>query len=209
MIPHRSFPCVYLLLNKSKQDGVAVAVSSRGVRYSEWQNYRTNPRGVAVPWLRRLVASLSPRRPGIAHRSVHVGCMVDRVALGQVFLQVLRFFPVSIVPPWVCILISFGGWTIGPLVGSGPIHSLTPLTWTTDTTAPRITVLVQSPWWCTGKRACHWAQRSRVPTRPRRWIFKGIKIRSTPSFEWEVQLEVQCRKILRHVKDLLKSRGDG
>jgi len=40
-------------------------------------------------------------------------------------------------------------------------------------------------------------------------VFKGIKIRSTPSFGWEVKPEVPCRKILRHVKDLLKSHGDG
>jgi hypothetical protein len=36
----------------------------------------------AVPWLRLLVAGLSPWRPG----SIHVGFAVDKVALGQVFL---------------------------------------------------------------------------------------------------------------------------
>jgi hypothetical protein len=50
----------------------------------------------AVPWLRLLVAGLSPQRPGFAPRSIHVGFVVDRVALGQVFLQVLRFSPVNI-----------------------------------------------------------------------------------------------------------------
>jgi len=50
----------------------------------------------AVPWLRRLVAGLSPRRPGFAPGSVHVGFVVDKVALGQVFLRVLRFSPVNI-----------------------------------------------------------------------------------------------------------------
>jgi len=58
-----------------------------------------------VPWLRRLVAGLSPRRPGFAPGSVHVGFVVDKVALGQVFLRVLRFSPVSIIPPWFSILI--------------------------------------------------------------------------------------------------------
>jgi hypothetical protein len=38
---------------------------------------------------------------------------------------------------------------------------------------------------------------------------RAIKIRSKPSFGWEVKPEVPCRKILRHVKDLLKSHGDG
>jgi hypothetical protein len=40
-------------------------------------------------------------------------------------------------------------------------------------------------------------------------FLRALKIRSTPSFRWEVKPEVPCPKILRHVKDLLKSRGDG
>jgi hypothetical protein len=36
----------------------------------------------------------------------------------------------------------------------------------------------------------------------------AIKIGSTPSFGWEVKPEVPCPKILRHVKDLLKSHGE-
>jgi hypothetical protein len=40
----------------------------------------------AVPWLRRLVTSPSPQRPRFMPRSVHVGFVVDKVALGQVFL---------------------------------------------------------------------------------------------------------------------------
>jgi hypothetical protein len=31
-------------------------------------------------------------------------------------------------------------------------------------------------------------------------FFKAIKIRSTPSFQWDVKPEVPCRKILWHVK---------
>jgi hypothetical protein len=42
-------------------------------------------RPLAVPWLRRLVAGLSPWRPGFDPGSVHVGFVVDKVALGQVF----------------------------------------------------------------------------------------------------------------------------
>jgi hypothetical protein len=45
----------------------------------------------AVPWLRRLVADLIPA--GFDPRSVHVRYVVDRMALGQVFLPVLQFFP--------------------------------------------------------------------------------------------------------------------
>jgi hypothetical protein len=45
-----------------------------------------------MSWLRSLVAGLSLRMPG----SMHVGFVVDKVALGQVFLRVLRFSCVSI-----------------------------------------------------------------------------------------------------------------
>jgi hypothetical protein len=54
-----------------------------------------------VPWLRWLVAGLSLLRPGFASGSVHVGSVVDKVALGQVFLRVIRFSPVNITPLWL------------------------------------------------------------------------------------------------------------
>jgi hypothetical protein len=37
-------------------------------------------------------------------RSVHVEFVVDKVALGQVVLRVLRFSPVDIIPPWISTL---------------------------------------------------------------------------------------------------------
>jgi hypothetical protein len=77
-----------------------------------------------VLWLRRLVAGLPPRRPIFAPGSVHVGFVMGKVALGQVFLLVLRFYPVNIIPPWFSIL-SPGGRTIGPLVAAVQRHSLT------------------------------------------------------------------------------------
>jgi hypothetical protein len=52
---------------------------------------------------------LSPRRPGFAPGSVHVGFVVDKVALGQVLLRVLRFSPVNIIPPSLSKLMSSGG----------------------------------------------------------------------------------------------------
>jgi hypothetical protein len=61
----------------------------RSTEYSSW----------AVPWLRRLVSGLSPRRTGFDPRSVHVGFVMDEVALGQVFTRVPRVFPVNFVPP--------------------------------------------------------------------------------------------------------------
>jgi hypothetical protein len=39
-------------------------------------------------------------------------------------------------------------------------------------------------------------------------LLRAIKIRSTSSFGWEVKPKVPCRKILRHVKELLKSHRD-
>jgi hypothetical protein len=46
---------------------------------------------VAVPWL----ASPSPRKPGLAPGPVHVGFVVVKVALGQVFFRVLKFSPLN------------------------------------------------------------------------------------------------------------------
>jgi hypothetical protein len=41
----------------------------------------------------------TPRRPGFDPGSVHVGFVVDKVALEQVFPRVLRFSPVNFIPP--------------------------------------------------------------------------------------------------------------
>ena len=53
---------------------------------------------LAVPWLRRLVAGLSLRRPGFDPGSIHVGFVVNKVALGQVFSPSCRFSPVKFIP---------------------------------------------------------------------------------------------------------------
>ena len=44
------------------------------------------------------VAVLPPRRPGFDPSPVRVRFVVGKEALGQVFIQVLRFSPVSIIP---------------------------------------------------------------------------------------------------------------
>jgi hypothetical protein len=36
--------------------------------------------------------------------SVHVGSVMDKVTLGQVFLRVFRFSPVNIIPSWLTIV---------------------------------------------------------------------------------------------------------
>jgi len=43
------------------------------------------------PRLRRLIAGLSPRRPRFDHMSVHVRCVMDKVALGRRFLRIFLF----------------------------------------------------------------------------------------------------------------------
>jgi hypothetical protein len=54
-----------------------------------------------VPWLRWLVANLLKRNPQLNPRSFHVRFVVDRVAMGQDFLRLLRFPPVSIIPSMI------------------------------------------------------------------------------------------------------------
>jgi hypothetical protein len=51
-----------------------------------------------VPWLKRLVAGFSPRRPGFAPGSIHVGLVVDKVALGR-FSPSTSVSPANIIPP--------------------------------------------------------------------------------------------------------------
>jgi hypothetical protein len=76
-----------------------------------------------MPWLRWLVASFSLRRPG----SVHVGFVVDRVALGQFFLRVLQFSHQYHFTMALHVHTSPGGW-IGLFVATVQRH-LTPLTY--------------------------------------------------------------------------------
>ena len=52
----------------------------------------------AVPCFRWLVASLSKRRPGFDPRSVHVRFVLGEVAMGQVFLRIIRLSLFYIIP---------------------------------------------------------------------------------------------------------------
>jgi hypothetical protein len=77
----------------------------------------------------------SPQRPGFASRWVQMGFLVHKVALGHVFLRVLRFspeffgFPLSVSFHRSSIFISSGGLTIDPLVAAFQRQTLTPSTW--------------------------------------------------------------------------------
>jgi hypothetical protein len=57
-----------------------------------------------MPWLRQFVGLLL-QRTGFMPRSVRVGFVVAKVALGQVFLRVLQFSPDNIILPWLSTLI--------------------------------------------------------------------------------------------------------
>jgi hypothetical protein len=60
----------------------------------------------SVPWLRRLVRPLSAEAQV---RARDMGFVVVKVEMGQVNLRVLRFYPVSIIPQYLSVLISSGG----------------------------------------------------------------------------------------------------
>jgi hypothetical protein len=53
----------------------------------------------AVERLRHLLAGLSRRGPEFDLPSIHVRFLVDNVVVGQVFLRILRFSLVDIIPP--------------------------------------------------------------------------------------------------------------
>jgi hypothetical protein len=50
---------------------------------------------LGAPWLKRLVAVTSPRRPGCDTRTVHLEFVVDNVAVGEVYLRVVQFSNVT------------------------------------------------------------------------------------------------------------------
>jgi hypothetical protein len=56
------------------------------------------------------MAQVVTRRPLTAvarfrARVSQCGICVDQVTVEQVFLRVFRFYPINIIPPWLCILI--------------------------------------------------------------------------------------------------------
>jgi hypothetical protein len=88
-------------------------------------NVKKKKKAVGCAMAQAVSRRLSPRRPVFTSGSIHVGFVVDKVALGQVFLRALRFSPVNIILPSLSKLISSGGWTICPLVAAAQ-RRLTP-----------------------------------------------------------------------------------
>jgi hypothetical protein len=72
------------------------------MRKRKGKNQRMNGKYTCI--LALAVAQAVSRRPLTAAARVNlVGFVVNKVALGQVFLRVLRFFPVNIIPPWALL----------------------------------------------------------------------------------------------------------
>jgi hypothetical protein len=69
-----------------------------------------------VPWLKRLVAGFPSRRPGLEPRSGHVGFVVDKVPLGQVFSEYFGFLCQFSFHRLLHTHLPCGAGTIGPLV---------------------------------------------------------------------------------------------
>jgi hypothetical protein len=79
-------------LKLSLQLGITLVIITFISEDSLFFTFNINSNLEAVPWLKRLVAGLSPRMPGFAPGSIHVGSVVDKVALG-------RFSPSTSVSP--------------------------------------------------------------------------------------------------------------
>jgi hypothetical protein len=73
---------------------------------------------MAVPWLRWLVTGLSPQRFGFTPGSVHERFVVNKVALGQVSLLLLRFYVSISFHPGYPYSYIVRGMNKGPLVAT-------------------------------------------------------------------------------------------
>jgi hypothetical protein len=134
---------------------------------------------VAVPWLKRLAAGLSPRRPGFAPGSIHVGFVVDKVALGQVFLRVLPFSPASIIPPLLHIHLSPPRDVCDTSDQSAHYHHL----------GPKL-----GAWFLT--RYFGWKQNKKVKNR--KWVYSWASVRTNRDYfsKWRrvvLLLQIQTR----------------
>jgi hypothetical protein len=82
---------------------------------------------LSLPWFMRLFSGLSPWWPRFAPCSAHMGFVMDTVAPRQVFLRILPFSLVGIIPPWLSILICHLGESSRPAGGRSSETSSRPI----------------------------------------------------------------------------------
>jgi hypothetical protein len=120
--------------NEIKHESIAGSPVEIKIGYITKGNSTTSHNNITLTYrIGRAIAQAVSRRlltaeTRFAPRSVHVGFVVEKVALGKIFLPVFRFFPVSIIPPllhiYSCII---WGLDKGPIRGQVPQrHNLNP-----------------------------------------------------------------------------------
>ena len=87
----------YVYCSKNVRGGTGTATRHSAILYDSSQFKQKHSQYIA------LAADLSPRRPGFSLRTVHVEFFMHNVDLGPDFLPVLRFSPVSTIPPTLYI----------------------------------------------------------------------------------------------------------
>jgi hypothetical protein len=96
IVQEGTVPSINMTYCKIVQEGTVPSINHDVLQNSWWNSYLT------IKWLSglsRLVAGLPPRRPGFDPGLVHVGFVVDKVALGQVFPRVIRISSVNFITP--------------------------------------------------------------------------------------------------------------
>ena len=91
-------------------------MSTKSLKYHHKSHHTACQQNImATTWLRQLVSGLSPQKPKL-DPLIYVRLMVNKVAMGQVCLQVLWISPVNIIPPVLCTNLLILHWSYTILV---------------------------------------------------------------------------------------------
>jgi hypothetical protein len=107
--------CTWSAFSYSISENMWLKCVKSNCGWNKWM-HRVQPKSWDHTWLRRSVIGLSPRRPEFAPGLVRVGFVMDKVAVRQDFLRVLRFSPVHGIHRGSSCS-SPRRWTIDPPVG--------------------------------------------------------------------------------------------
>jgi hypothetical protein len=105
--------------------------------------------------LGRLVTGFSPLRTGFVTWTLLVRFVMEKVALGQVFLWVFQFFPVSIFHRGSRYSYIIWGKNNNQLVAAVQRYVLAPSTWTVTTGTSETSVYSYKTTWCNISECCH------------------------------------------------------